>query len=229
MQAEIAGRTYAVTIDNGSAYTWFREETAKFWLRANPKWERGVGAVGASNMMMADDRGEAAGTLLRIPEIGLPGLRLLNVGALAPGGGRRLPGDLNLFDWYSKKNAAPVIGWIGGNVLKSFRLTIDYPNHTLYWLKFAEPEGDDLNQVGLTLASRMGEYRVAGIALKNHRSTVQGVAVGDQLVEIDGLKTKAATWGQIYTALHGKPGETRRLILQRGASTITVRVPVTAF
>lgn len=229
VQAEIAGRSYAVTIDNGSAYTWFRQETAKSWLRANPKWECGVGAIGASNMMMADDGTEAAGTLLRIPEMRLAGLTLMNVGVLAPGRGRPLPGNLDLFDWYSKKNVAPVIGWIGGNVLKSFRLTIDYPNHILYWLKFAEADRDDLNQVGLTLASRAGEYLVAGIAQKDHRATVQGVTVGDQLLEIEGLKTKAATWGEIYDGLHGKPGESRRLMLQRGASTITVRAPVTAF
>ncbi len=229
VEAEIAGRKYEITIDNGSAYTWFRQETAKLWLRANPQWERGVGAVGASNMMMADHRGEASGILLRIPEIRLPGLSLLKVGALAPGRVRQLSGNLELFDWYSKKNAAPVIGWIGGNVLKSFRLTIDYPNHTLYWLKFAEPDADDLNQVGLTLESRLGEYVVAGIARKNQGATLDGVEVGDRLIEIDGLKLKDATWGEIYKALHGQPGEIRRLTLKRGGSTITLRVPVTAF
>jgi len=225
VQAEIAGQQYAVTIDNGSAYTWFRQQTAQVWLRTNPNWERGVGAVGASNMMMADDRGEATGTLLRIPKMRLSGLSLRNVGALAPG----VTGGLDLFDWYSEKNATPVIGWIGGNVLKSFRLTIDYPNHTLFWLKFAEPDADDLNQVGLTLAARAGEFQVAGIAQKNRKPVLEGVEVGDQLIEIDGRQTKNATRGEIYNALHGKPGESRRLRLKRGSAIITVNAPVTGF
>lgn len=67
VDASIAGKSYPITIDNGSAYTWFRQSTAKSWLVSHPEWERGVGAVGASNMMMSGDVTETAGILLRIP------------------------------------------------------------------------------------------------------------------------------------------------------------------
>ena len=56
VDASIAGTSYPVTIDNGSAYTWFDHNAAKPWLLSHPNWERGVGAVGASNMMMSGDR-----------------------------------------------------------------------------------------------------------------------------------------------------------------------------
>ncbi len=52
VNASIDGRAYAITIDNGSAYTWVRQRTANDWLRAHPTWARGTGAVGPSNMMM---------------------------------------------------------------------------------------------------------------------------------------------------------------------------------
>jgi hypothetical protein len=44
----------------------------------------------------------------------------------------------------------------------------------------------------------------------------------------DDLETTQATWGRIYGALHGKPGETRVLILERGSDQRIVRAPVTA-
>src|SRR5439155_18642915 len=187
-----------------SAYTWFRQTTAKNWLGLHPEWERGVGAVGASNMMMSGDGTETSGTLLRIPEISLGPLMLKDVGVLAAGSGRSFSGNLDLFDWYSQKNATPVIGWIGGNVLKQFRLTIDYPNQIMYWLKQSDPDSHDLDQVGLTLRSEHGEYIVAAVAKKNGMPTVDGVSPGDRLIRVGDLETRNATWGAIYNAMHGK-------------------------
>ena len=225
----IDGKTYPITIDNGSAYTWLRQSTANNWLVSHPEWVRGVGAVGASNMMMSGDATETSGIMLRIPEISLGSLILKDVGALAAGPGSILPDNLDLFDWYSQKNATPVIGWIGGNILKQFRLTIDYPNRMMYWLKQSDPDSRDLDQVGLTLRSEHREYFVAAVAKKNGRPTVEGVSPGDRLVRIGDLETQNATWGAIYNALHGNPGETRMLVLERNGNRFTVASKVTAF
>jgi hypothetical protein len=229
VNASIDGKGYAVTIDSGSAYTWFRQSTARPWLAAHPRWERGVGAVGASNMMMSGDGAEIDGILLRISEISIGSLTLRQVGALAAGPSKGFPGNLELFEWYSTKNALPVIGWLGGNVLNGFRLTIDYPNHIMYWLRQTQSDGGDLDQVGLTLQANNGEYIVAAIAKKNGKPTVENVRPGDKLVRIDGMETKRATWGGIYRAMHGNPGEVRILSLERGTRQITVRARVTSF
>jgi hypothetical protein len=229
VDALIDGKSYPITIDNGSAYTWFRQDTAKSWLKSNPDWERGVGAVGASNMMMSGDGAEASGILMRIPEVVIGRLALKQVGVLGAGRGKGFSTNMDLFDWYSTKNAVPVIGWIGGNVLKAFRVSIDYQNHTIYWLGHSEPDASDLNEVGLTLKAQAGEYIVEAVATKNGKATVDGVLLGDKLVRVDGLETKRATWGMIYDALHGKPGETRVLVLGRQANQVTVNATVTAF
>lgn len=229
VEASIDGEPFAITIDNGSAYTWVRQSAAQGWLAAHPGWERGVGAVGTSNMMMSGEGWETAGILLRIPEVHLGSLTLKDVGVLAAGPGRNVSGDLDLFDWYSRKNAGRVIGWIGGNVLKLFRLTIDYSNRITYWQTQGAPEAHDLDYVGLTLRSAHGEFFVAGVATKNGQPTVEGVLPGDKLIRIGELPAANATWGAIYGALHGKPGETRMLLVERGGKQITVAAAVTAF
>jgi len=61
VEALIDGQPYPVTIDNGSAYTWFRQDTAKSWVATHPDWKRGVGAVEASNMTMSGDGADAQG------------------------------------------------------------------------------------------------------------------------------------------------------------------------
>ena len=181
IQAAIDGHTYPITIDNGSGYTWIRKSTAEEWLSRHPDWQRGTGAVGASNMRMGDDGIESTGILMRLPEIGLGSLNLRGAGALAIGPDN---GGHEFMDWYSTKNAVPVIGWLGGNVLRAFRITIDYPKRLSYWVRQSGLDIRDLNSVGLTLVSRHREYFVGGIATQNGRPTVQGVRVGDKLVRI---------------------------------------------
>ena len=222
----INGQAYPVTIDNGSAYTWFRRTTVQEWLAVHPDWQRGIGAVGVSNMRMADDGIEAAGTLVRIPEIKLGPLPLRQIGALAIG-----PSSSNwdFIDWYSQKNPIPVIGWLGGNVLKGFRVTIDYSNRMTYWVRQTELDPHDLDQVGLTLKRKGGKYFVAAIASQNGKPTVEGVQVGDKLLQIGGLDTDGATSGAIFSALHGRPGELRTLVLERDSRQFTVQAKVMVF
>jgi hypothetical protein len=226
VDASIDGRAYPVTIDTGSAYTWLRKTTVQEWIDAHPDWQRGIGAVGASNMRMAGDGIEATGVLVRIPEIKLGSLPVQQVGALAIG---RSITNWDFIDWYSEKNPGSVIGWLGGNLLKGFRITIDYPNHMSFWLLQSEQDPHDLDQVGLTLKFKKGEYFVNAIATQNGKSTVEGVQAGDKLLQIGALDTGTATWGAIFSAMHGKPGETRTLLLERDTKQFTVQAKVVGF
>lgn len=228
VEALIDKRSYAITIDNGSAYTWFRQDAAKPWIKAHPAWERGVGAVGPANMMMSGEGTETAGILLRIPHIMIGTLPINDFGVLAAGKGRGFEANQDLFDWYSNKNALPVIGWIGGNVMKSFRITIDYPDKKMYWRRSA-PAYYDLSQVGITLRADAGNYFVAAIATRNAKPTVETVQIGDQIIRVENLDLKNATWGQIYRAMHGRPRETKLLVINRHGNQVTVRAPITAF
>jgi C-terminal processing protease CtpA/Prc len=48
-------------------------------------------------------------------------------------------------------------------------------------------------------------------------------------MRIGGLDTRGATWGAVFQALHGEPGETRTLTLERAGARLTVTARVTAF
>jgi len=226
VDSKIDGKSYPITIDCGSAYTWLKKSAAREWLDKHPDWDRGTGAVGTSNMRMEDDGIEAAGTLLRIPEIELGSLRLHEIGALAIGPDRK-NGDL--IDWYSRKNAAPVIGWLGGNILSGFRITIDYPNQKSYWLSQTALNSHDLDQIGLTLAFKHREYFVTAVATQHGKPTVRDVQVGDKLLQVDDFQLSRSTWSAIFSAMHGKPGDIRTLLLERNGERLSRPASVKEF
>ena len=226
VDASVDGKSYPVTIDCGSAYTWLRESVVRGWLRGHPEWERGRGAVGLSNMRMADDGVEAAGVVVRIPQIKLGTLTLREIGALGVGRGNA---SEDLMDWYSKKNPEAVAGWLGGNILKGFRITIDYPRRVSYWRSEGPLDAHDLDQVGLTLKTKGKEIFVSGVVTQSGMPAVEGVRAGDKLVAIDALRTEGASWDAIFRAMHGRPGEMRILVLEREGRSFTVRAVVTAF
>ena len=239
VSAIVAGQSYALAVDSGSAYSWVRQETARQWLAAHPGWKRGTGAVGEANMQTRADGAEAGATILRLPRIDVGALRLERIGALGiapdappfppvPGGE---PVQGSFFDWYSKKAPEPVVGWLGGNVLKGFRIAIDFPRRTTYWTRERPLDPHDLDQVGLTLARRDSDraYIVAGIAEKDGKPAVAGVRVGDKLVEVDGLRLATATRGAVFAALHGRAGSVRVLVLERDGTPVKLKATITAF
>jgi hypothetical protein len=234
---EIDGRPYALAVDTGSAYSWVREDVAEQWTKAHPNWERGKGAVGEANMQNRTGGAQARATILRLPEIKLGSLSLKQVGALgiapeappippAPGQSKV---EGSFFDWYSKKAPEPVIGWLGGNVLRGFRLTIDFPRRTTYWERVSDLDPHELDQVGVTLEKGSDGYFIAGIAQKSGKPTVDTVRVGDKLIQVDDVVLSSATRGAIFAALHGKPGEVRMLVVERDGQQLTVPAKVTAF
>jgi hypothetical protein len=235
--AEIGGQPYAMAVDTGSAYSWVNDTVAKQWITANPDWKRGIGAVGEANMQTGTDGAEAKAEILRLPEIKLNSLKLRQVGMLgialpAPPvppvrGENKVEG--NFFDWYSKKTPEPVIGWLGGNVLKDFRVMIDFPRRTTYWERESDVDPHDLDQVGVTLEKRNSGYFVAGIAERARKATVDGVQVGDKLIQIDDVRVGDATRGAIFAALHGEPGSVRLLVLERDGHQVRIPAKVTAF
>ena len=180
---------------------------------------------------------QARATILRLPEIKLGSLSVKQVGALgiappappippAPGQSKV---EGNFFDWYSKKAPEPVIGWLGGNVLKGFRLRVDFPRRTTYWERVSDLDLHELDQVGVTLEKRSNGYFIAGIAQKSGKPTVDTVRAGDKLIQVDDVVLNSATRGAIFAALHGKPGEVRMLVVERDGQQLTVPAKVTAF
>jgi hypothetical protein len=224
---KIAGETYAVAIDNGASYSWFSKPVVETWIEQNPDWLRGTGAVGDANMNGTPD--EATAIVARAPELLLGTMRLQQVGLV----GYRNAVDSeheDIFAWYSKKAPEPIIGWIGGNVMKSFRVEFDYAENATYWLPEAPLDSHDLDQVPMTINPEAdGSFAVIGIAQPKSQKLLSEVRPGDKLIQVDELKTSGATIGQVLDALHGKPGDTRVLVLDRNGQSVHVTAAVAQF
>jgi C-terminal processing protease CtpA/Prc len=98
-----------------------------------------------------------------------------------------------------------------------------------YWLEQAQIDRHDLDQVGIVLARMNGITTIVGIAKKNGTQTVAGVQSGDRLLKIDDLDTATLKRGEMLNALHGKPGDHKRLHLERDANQFEIDGVVTAF
>lgn len=228
----VDGKPYPMVIDAGGAYSWVRRSVAGEWLKAHPNWERGKGAVGLANYNMTDYSGEQEGTLLRIPKAALGPMEIDNVGVLGVGGGF---GPLNaisseyFFDQWQKDAPEPVVAWLSANVLKHYRLTIDYKDRISYWKKLGEIDPHELDQVGLNLVYDNGVFFVGRIVTKDGKPTAEAVESGDKLLAIDDAPVQGWSRDQLFGALGGKPGDIHRITVERSGKTLTVPLPVIAF
>ena len=226
VQAGIAGQNYALAVDAGSAYTWIDRAVTHKWASAHKQWLRGEGAVGDANMN--GSLPELTGMIMRLPAIDLGGVKMEQAGALGvgPGWDKTMP---RFFDWYSQKTPGPVVGFLGGNVLRAFRLEIDYANQATYWKRENELDAHDLDQVGIIIQPGGGKYVVIGMATQDGKKTVDRVAANDRLISVDGVPVTGKTMGTVLTLLHGQPGERRNLGLERGGRKVTVSARVRSF
>jgi hypothetical protein len=217
VEASIDGEAVPMGVDNGSAGTWVSTRLTDRWLEQHPDLRHSLAAVGSANFFGFPF--EAGGVLLRLPEIGIGGVVVHDAAALGIG--------QEMFDWYSHKSAGPVVGFLGGNILRRCRLEIDVANRMTYWELGPDPAEADLDIVGLTLRPEAdGGFAVAAVATREGVTAVDGVEAEDRLVEVDGIDLAGATMGEAVAALRGRPGDRRRLVLDRAGSRVEVDAEV---
>ena len=99
-----------------------------------------------------------------------------------------------------------------------------------YWQREVNLDPHDLDQVGITLETRdnVKGYFIAAIATTMNGKP-ENVRVGDKLLQVDDVVMNDATRGAIFSALHGKPGSPRTLLLDRDGKQMRVPVSTHAF
>jgi hypothetical protein len=215
--AVVDGDTVQLGVDNGSAGTWVSDSLTTKWRTRHPDWPHATGAAGSTNFFGLPF--ESEGVLMCLPEVEVGNLRAEDVGFLGL--------DQSLFDWYSSKSAGPVLGFIGANVLRSFRIEIDFPNRMTYWERGPSNEPRDLDIVGLTLRPEAdGSVTVASVVMREGNPAVDGVQAGDKLIRVDGLNIANATMGAVADALRGTPGSIHTLVIEREGERVTVEAKV---
>jgi hypothetical protein len=227
IDALVGGDTLGLALDNGASYSFLSAGVLERLARAHPGWPRATGAVGAANIWGRWPE-EPTWPIVRVTEMQWGPVRLTDVAVVG------LPDffgeGVSLGDWYSRKAARRVEGFLGPNALLPFRVEIDYANGTVYFERGAATDSHDLDVVGLTLQPQTdGSYQVLGIAKKNGRPSVEGVEPGDVLLDVETVRVTGATMGTVVAALRGTPGQTRSLVLERAGRRFTVTARVERF
>lgn len=218
VEATVAGEKVALGVDTGSAGTWVSDRLVSAWSSRFPDRPQATGAAGSANFFGFPF--ESEGILALIPP--------LAIGALAVSGEVAVLGlDQGLFDWYARKSAAPVAGFLGAGLISRCRLEVDFPGQMTWWIVGPEPAARDLDIVPLTLRPEAdGSYSIAGVVRRDGKPLLAGVRSGDRLLAVDGVEVTGATMGRVVAALRGKPGERHRLLLERAGARLSELVVV---
>jgi predicted aspartyl protease len=218
LEAMIGGKTYGFLLDTGASFTMISAELLGKWATDHTDWPHVTGAVGAANMGLGPM--EASATMMRLPQFNFTSLQLENVAVVSRPKGT--------FEKYmSEMMTDPIVGAIGGNVWRAFRVEIDYANGATYLEKTGALDVHDLDLVGLTVqAQTEGRFVVVGVAKQNGKETSDGIRAGDKLIKVDKLNVNGAALVKVIDALRGKPGEQRTLVVERDQKPLTIKVPV---
>jgi hypothetical protein len=218
IEAMVDGQKLALGVDNGSAGTWVSETLTAAWLVRHADWPYATGAAGSTNFFGFPF--ETRGTLVSLPA--------LTIGAAASVRDVAVLGlPQGLFDWYSKKSAGAVVGFLGADLIARHRFEIDFPSQMTWWRPGPAPARRDLDIVGLTIRPESdGSFAVAGVVSRNGRPMVEGVEPNDRLLRVDGLDVTNVPMGTVIDALRGTLGASRTLLIERAGRRITVQATV---
>jgi len=226
VDASIASERHSLALDIGASYSFVSGGLLQRIAGQHPGWPLVAGALGCANIWGLWPQ-EERWPVLRVPEIRLGATTVTGVGLV---GLPNMFGDgTDLAMWYSQKTAAPVVGFLGPNAFKGFRLEIDYADAAIYLERGAADDVHDMDLAGLTLQPAGGRWRVLGVASQQGQPSVEGVEPGDILLQVDDLSTSGATMGKVVDALRGKPGDVRVLTLERQGKRLRVEARVRRF
>ncbi len=215
VESNIAGIRCNLALDNGASFTLIDEELIGKVTSVKPGIPQIKGAIGLANMFGAQRERNAA--LYQIPEVewGAAGFKQVGCMAMPP----------SFSEWYSKKTARQVGGLIGGNVLRDYRVQVNFKDQTVFLEERGSRRPHDMDMVGLALRPQPdGKFIVVDKA--GGQGSPPEVEIRDGLVAIGNVELQGLTLGDAVDLLRGRPGRKRRLRLSRGERELEVRAEV---
>ena len=122
-EIEVDGEKLGFLLDTGASFTMVSEVLLKRWGEKHPDWPRAKGAVGEAATL----GGQTLETMT-VPKAKWGTNEIEDLGVTSQGEG-------TFEKWMSGMMTAPITGSLAGNVLKRFRVDLDYPNDKLYLTK----------------------------------------------------------------------------------------------
>ena len=118
-EIQVEGTSYAVLLDTGASFTMVSQSVLASWGKAHPDWKRYPGAFGEAATL----GGQALETMF-VPRATWHGHEPIDLGVVSQ--------QTGVFEnWMSSMMTAPTVGSLAGNVLKRFRVDLDYPDQKL--------------------------------------------------------------------------------------------------
>ena len=187
----------------------------------HPSWPRFEGAISFANMWGSPD--EATWPLLRVPAVWVAGTALRGVVFTS------LPAAM--MPALEERAAGPLAGLLGGAALLDRTLGISWASESVYFgNRTAGRATDEMDVVALVLRPEGdGRYRVIAVPAAEGRPAVPGVLPGDILAAVDSHPVQGLGMGAVWGLLRGRPGEARRLTIERNDVRIDVAATIRRF
>lgn len=215
IEATIGGKPYGFLLDTGASFSMLSRTVLEGWSARNPHWPIATGAAGFANMF-GNDAGK--GSMLRISKVKIGSFSLAGVAMVS-----RAPGVYE--NVMSAMMSAPIVGAIAGNILRDFRVEIDYRNGATYFERKLHSTDKDLVSVGLILGvANNGDPVVTALCSTAGEDVKHAIQLRDRLVAVDGRTVNGEPLAVIAELLSGKAGTSRRLTLTRSGRQFDVIV-----
>jgi len=212
IEIEVGGTLQGFLLDTGASFTMISLAELERWKAADEHLATMTGAVGEANMVGGPM--ESAALLMRVPDLAWGSHTLRGVAAVSRPAG-------TFEQWMSSMMTGPIVGAIGGNVLRHFRVEIDYAGGTTYLEAHTVDFATDLDGIGLVLGETAeGVHRVDALARIDGKPVCDGVQVGDLVRSVDGRSLAGLRHRQVIELLRGVPGTPRSLTLEREGESI---------
>ncbi len=214
LEVVVDSEPLGMLLDTGASCTMISEGLFRRWKAAHPEWPVADGAFGPANM--GGGPLDGASRMIRLPVLTVGPFRLEGLAAVSRSAGA-------FEQRVSRLMTAPVVGLVGGNALRHFRVEIDYAGGVTYLEQHGAPDPIDTDMVGLVLQPhRNGTFTVSATT----KDLAELVHPGDRLLQVDGKAITGLSLPAAVDALRGTPGEGRTLLLERGGVRRVVQAKV---
>ncbi len=114
---------------------------------------------------------------------------------------------------------------LGANVLRHFRLTIDYGRRQLTLERNAgvASDPDEYTSIGVLPMLRDGRFYVSGV-VNGSPADEEGIEAGDEIIGLAGKGIDEYSFGEMVDALRGPDNSSLDIIVRRGQRTIELRL-----
>jgi hypothetical protein len=197
----IEGQTYRFILDTGASEVSVRTSVFDaLTADSRPK---------LSGFQITTVMGGANASVTRAKSITIAGETITNVPVMT------IPGDSLLDSIGSDELHYQLDGLLGGSFLRNFLVTIDYPNGQLHLQRYTtETWVDEFQRVGIGLGATplsSAHWYNAGVVYAGTDAAAKGIAVGDEIISVDGAPLDGLDPITADNFLNGTPGSTKVL------------------